>query len=164
MIICTWRMGNSELMLILISSTWDCTTFRNFLSMLQKNFFKKKTFTCGKTNKQTKKKKRRKATQIFSCGVVELGYFRKLAGLWLACEILNHVEIYGLKVAEGFSAFQRRSYLIQIVQGNKAVNLNWSETGYHFGCHRTCWWHSTIKRGDGNIRISYIYGTGTWRI
>ena len=34
---------------------------------------------------------------------------QKLAGLWLVGEVDNHVAIYGSKVAEGFSAFQRRS-------------------------------------------------------
>ena len=34
--------------------------------------------------------------------------FQKLAGLWLVGEMDNHVGIYGSKVAEGFSAFQRR--------------------------------------------------------
>ena len=35
--------------------------------------------------------------------------FQKLAGLWLVVKMDNHVGIYGSKVAEGFSAFQRRS-------------------------------------------------------
>ena len=35
--------------------------------------------------------------------------FHKLAVLWLARLINNHVRIYGSNVAEGFSAFQRRS-------------------------------------------------------
>ena len=35
--------------------------------------------------------------------------FQMLAGLWLVGEVDNHVAIYGSKVAEGFSAFQRRS-------------------------------------------------------
>ena len=35
--------------------------------------------------------------------------FQKLAGLGLVGEVDNHVAIYGSKVAEGFSAFQRRS-------------------------------------------------------
>ena len=34
---------------------------------------------------------------------------KKLAGLWLAGEVVNHVGIYGSKAAEGLSAFQRRS-------------------------------------------------------
>ena len=34
---------------------------------------------------------------------------KKLAGLWLADEVVNHVGIYGSKAAEGLSAFQRRS-------------------------------------------------------
>ena len=70
------RMEASNLKLIHISSTWDCTTFHNFLPMFQK-----------------KKKKD----------------LKKLAGLWLADEVVNHVGIYGSKAAEGLSAFQRRS-------------------------------------------------------
>ena len=35
--------------------------------------------------------------------------FQKLAGIWLAGEVVNHVGIYGSKAAEGLSAFQRRS-------------------------------------------------------
>ena len=38
--------------------------------------------------------------------------FQKLAGLWLAGEMVNRIGIYGSKVAEGLSAFQRRSYII----------------------------------------------------
>ena len=68
------RMGASNLKLIHISSTWDCTGSHNFLPMFQK----KKDF-------------------------------QKLAGLWLADEVVNHVGIYGSKAAEGLSAFQRRS-------------------------------------------------------
>ena len=69
------RMEASNLKLIRISSTWDCTTFHNFLSM-----FKKKIII-----------------------------LQKLAGLWLADKVVNHVGIYGSKAAEGLSAFQRRS-------------------------------------------------------
>ena len=36
-------------------------------------------------------------------------YFQKLAGLWLVGKLVNHVGSKGSKVAEGFSAFQRRS-------------------------------------------------------
>ena len=36
-------------------------------------------------------------------------FFQKLAGLWLVGEVVNHVGLYGSKVAEGCSAFQRRS-------------------------------------------------------
>ena len=38
--------------------------------------------------------------------------FQKLAGLWLVGEVVNHVELYWFKVAEGCSAFQRRSCII----------------------------------------------------
>ena len=42
----------------------------------------------------------------------------KLAGLWLAGEVVNHVGIYGSKAAEGLSAFQRRSCLYLSVRFN----------------------------------------------
>ena len=35
--------------------------------------------------------------------------FQKLAGLWLVGEVDKHVAIFGSKVAEGFSVYQRRS-------------------------------------------------------
>ena len=35
--------------------------------------------------------------------------FQKLAGLWLAGKVVDHVGIYGSKVAEGSSEFQRWS-------------------------------------------------------
>ena len=38
--------------------------------------------------------------------------FQKLAGLWLVGEVVNHVGLYGSKVNEGCSAFQRRSCCI----------------------------------------------------
>ena len=47
--------------------------------------------------------------------------FQKLAGLWLVGEMDNHVGIYGSKVAEGFSAFQRRSCYICRLIGNRHV-------------------------------------------
>ena len=37
--------------------------------------------------------------------------FQKLTGLWLAGVVVNHVGIYGAKLAEGLLAFQRRSCL-----------------------------------------------------
>ena len=47
--------------------------------------------------------------------------FEKLAGLWLVGEVDNHVAIYESKVAEGFSAFQRRSCLNDGACGNVMV-------------------------------------------
>ena len=38
-------------------------------------------------------------------------FFQKFTGLWLVGKVDNHVAIYGSKVAEGFSAFQRRLVL-----------------------------------------------------
>ena len=43
-------------------------------------------------------------------------FFQKFAGLWLVGKVDNHVAIYGSKVAEGFSAFQRR--LVHSVANN----------------------------------------------
>ena len=37
---------------------------------------------------------------------------QKLAGLWLVGEVVNRVGLYGSKVAEGCSAFQRQSCLL----------------------------------------------------
>ena len=34
---------------------------------------------------------------------------QKLAGLWLAGEVVNHIGIYESKAVEGLSAFQHRS-------------------------------------------------------
>ena len=42
---------------------------------------------------------------------------QKLAGLWLVGEVVNHVVLYGSKVAEGCSAFQRRSCLLCTYHG-----------------------------------------------
>ena len=67
-------MAESNLKLILIISTLDCTTFHSF-----------------NANKKI---------------------FKNLAGLWLAGEMVDHIGIYGSKVAEGLSAFQRRSCFI----------------------------------------------------
>ena len=36
---------------------------------------------------------------------------QKLSDLWLVGKMVNRIGIYGSKVAEGLSAFQRRSYL-----------------------------------------------------
>ena len=47
-------------------------------------------------------------------------YFQKFAGLWLVGKVDNHVAIYGSKVAEGFSAFQRRLvFIYQIYIGSR---------------------------------------------
>ena len=40
---------------------------------------------------------------------VEKNKIQKLADLWLVGEMVNRIGIYGSKVAEGLSAFQRRS-------------------------------------------------------
>ena len=57
--------------------------------------------------------KRHRATEVLSCGgsswAIKHFDFQKLAGLWLARLITNHVWIYGSNVVEGFSAFQHRS-------------------------------------------------------
>ena len=50
----------------------------------------------------------------WTCRAEPLGIliFKKLAGLWLAGEVVNHVWIYWSKAAEGCSAFKRRSCLL----------------------------------------------------
>ena len=47
--------------------------------------------------------------EVFFFNVKKKEVFQKLAGLWLVGEVVNHVGFYGSKVAEGCSAFQRRS-------------------------------------------------------
>ena len=101
MIICTWRMGASNLKLILISPTWDCTTFHNFLSIS-----KKKSFPCSaKSGAQ----RCRYCHMVVSSWTIKHFDFQKLAGLLLAGQVVNHVGIFGSKKAECCSAFHRRS-------------------------------------------------------
>ena len=50
--------------------------------------------------------------------------FQKLAGLWLAGEMVNRIGIYGFKVAEGLSTFQRRSCLFPLVD----ISCYWTQT------------------------------------
>ena len=49
------------------------------------------------------------AMQRYRAGPLNILIFKKLAGLWWAGEVVNHIWIYGSKVAEGSSVFQRRS-------------------------------------------------------
>ena len=49
------------------------------------------------------------ATWMYRGGPLNILIFKKLTGLWLADEVVNHVWSYGSKAAEGCSAFQRRS-------------------------------------------------------
>ena len=53
----------------------------------------------------------------FLSNVKKKNVFQKLAGLWLVGEVINHVGLYGSKVAEGCSAFQRRSCSIILLYG-----------------------------------------------
>ena len=48
-------------------------------------------------------------------------FFQKLAGLWLAGEVANHVRIYVPKVAEGLSAFEQRSCWVHRMMYNPTV-------------------------------------------
>ena len=51
----------------------------------------------------------------YRAGPLNILIFKKLAGLWWAGEVVNHIWIYGSKVAEGSSAFQRRSCFVIII-------------------------------------------------
>ena len=51
---------------------------------------------------------------LWQCEALRASQKEKLAGLWLAGEVVNHFRIYGSKVAEGFSAFRRRSCLFML--------------------------------------------------
>ena len=84
------------------------------------------------------RKIRRMAMQILpvvlSSGAIKHFDFQKLAGLWLADEVVNRVGIYGSKAADYFSAFQRRSCLASwwtnnpIVGGLKLYNAQINAT------------------------------------
>ena len=129
-------MGASNFELVFISSTWDCTTFHNFLPM-----FKKK--------------------------------IQKLAGLWLAGEVVNHVGIYGSKAAEGLSAFQRRScFCCNSDVCSASVTAVLCAVSFHIGqCHSDIqlyilFYPITIIRVDSlfhevkvNQFVTLLYGT-----
>ena len=66
---------------------------------------KKKSFPCVTKNATGQ---RRYCYAMVSSWAIKHFDFQKLAGLWLARLINNHVRIYGSNVAEGFSAFQCR--------------------------------------------------------
>ena len=74
--------------------------------------------------------------RFFSWNVRNFFFFQKFAGLWLVGKVDNHVAIYGSKVAEGFSAFQRRlvwscnstrnwKYYFANDGGVKSFNCSW---------------------------------------
>ena len=49
MIICTWALGASNLKLIIINSTWDCTTFHNFFLGVRKKINRNPSHAAQKT-------------------------------------------------------------------------------------------------------------------
>ena len=49
------------------------------------------------------------AMRRYRAGPLNILIFKKLTGLWWAGEVVNHIWIYGSKVAKGISAFQRLS-------------------------------------------------------
>ena len=106
-------MGASNLKLILISSTWDCTTFHSF---------------------NVKK------------------VFQKLAGLWLAGEMVNRMWIYGSK-AEGLSSFQRRS--CWVMQRRRICIAVFQITGNSVVCLTVC--SSQQQRTHQNFAILALY-------
>ena len=59
--------------------------------------------------------------------------FQKLAGLWFVGEVENHVAIYGSKVAEGFSAFQRLSCSLIIFKLGKDIHCLKISDGIDYG-------------------------------
>ena len=62
----------------------------------------------------------------------------KLAGLWLAGEVVNHVGIYGSKAAEGLSAFQRRSCSFWYCIFIKNVGFIKLPESFHLFTQRLC--------------------------
>ena len=80
--------------------------------------------------------------------------FQMLAGLWLVGEMDNHVGIYGSKVAEGFSAFQRRS----------CCSLFWFYTLWFCQCWvQTLGSHKTYVKQKNAGKITSREFTVTWR-
>ena len=63
------------------------------------------------------------AMRRYRAGPLNISIFKKLAGLWWAGEVVNHIWIYGSKVAEGSSAFQRRSCVILTPQDQNKIML-----------------------------------------
>ena len=114
-IICTWRMGVSNLKLTIISSTRDCTTFHDFISML-KEIKKEIIFTWHTKNAA---RRCRHCRAVMSSWAIKHFDFQKLAG-----EVDNHIWIYGYKAIEGFSAFQPRSCK-NYVFSNLAQSVVW---------------------------------------
>ena len=49
---------------------------------------------------------------------------------WQVCEVVNHVGLYRSKVAEGCSAFQRRSCLVLVLQMHNRDSLDVSAPGH----------------------------------
>ena len=99
---CIGRMRASHVRLILISLTWNCTTFNNFFSKLTTNPL------C--VSQKTAHGDADFATRRRRTGPLSILILKTLAGLSLAGEVVNHIWIYGSKAAEGCSAFQRQSY------------------------------------------------------
>ena len=60
-------------------------------------------------------RRRRYCCAVVSSWAIKYFEFQKLAGIWLAGEVVNHVGIYESKAAEDFSAFQRRSFFKVII-------------------------------------------------
>ena len=67
---------------------------------------------------------------------------QKLAGLWLAGEVANRIGIYGSRVAEGLSAFQRRccSQLARLNHWN--TDKNASKHNRKSNLHLIHWFHA----------------------
>ena len=100
-IICTWRIGASNLNFTLMISNWDCTTCHFFN-------LKTKLSTTEQIIQAAQKTPRGDAGmqlgQRWSMGSL----IKEMAGLWLACEVVNHAGIKVSRMAEGFSAYRRR--------------------------------------------------------
>ena len=82
--------------------SWLGTTYHNLLLNVKKEY-KNKSIPCVAKNATGQ---RRNCHAVVSSCAIKYFYFQNLARL------INHVWIYGSNVAEGFSAFQRRSYSI----------------------------------------------------
>ena len=81
---------------------------------------------------------------------VEKKKIQKLAGLWLVGEVVNHhdhVGLYGSKVAEGCSAFQRRSCVKLVMMNDLIWRLGTNlKSGIAWLCIFSLLVHSDSKR------------------
>ena len=88
---------------------------------------------------------------------------QKLADLWLVGKMVNRIGIYGSKVAEGLSAFQRRSCILgSIVYSWNDMSALWKQTIKSYG-HNISYYHNNdVMMGavaSQNTSLAIVYST-----